>query len=194
MAEKLIKIAKGLYIITDGNVKIVEGEISEKKLSKIYETKEKIEDIKETIEQHENSLVNISKQQKKDRKALLAMRLMPLLGYLLLLLLILPTNSLFTCIGLILPFTILQIAEEWFIRRVFLKKMNIDSETERIIIKNIDDLKQKQKLLEEEQKQNVEKMEYKETKYNGETIIKPINHSTDEYSLKISPLTKRLTK
>lgn len=194
MAEKLIKIAKGLYIITDGNVKIVEGEISEKKLSKIYETNEKIEDIKETIEQHENSLVNISKQQKKDRKALLAMRLMPLLGYLLLLLLILPTNSLFTCIGLILPFTILQIAEEWFIRRVFLKKMNIDSETERIIIKNIDDLKQKQKLLEEEQKQNVEKMEYKETKYNGETIIKPINHSTDEYSLKISPLTKRLTK
>lgn len=194
MAEKLIKITKGLYIITDGNVKIVEGEISEKNLSKIYETNENIDYIKETIEQHENSLVNISKQQKKDKKALLAMRLMPLLGYLLLLLLVLPTNSLFTCIGLILPFTILQISEEWFIRRVFLKKMNIDSETEQIIIKNIDDLKQKQKLLEEEQKQNVEKMEYKETKYNGETIIKPINHTTDEYSLKITPLTKRLTK
>lgn len=194
MAEKLIKITKGLYIITDGNVKIVEGEISEKNLSKIYETNENIDYIKEIIEQHENSLVNISKRQKKDKKALLAMRLMPLLGYLLLLLLVLPTNSLFTCIGLILPFTILQIAEEWFIRRVFLKKMNIDSETEQIIIKNIADLKQKQKLLEEEQKQNIEKMECKETKYIGETIIKPINHSTDEYCLKISPLTKRLTK
>lgn len=194
MAEKLIKIAKGLYIITDGNVKIVEGEISEKSLSKIYETNEKIEYIKQIIVEKEFVLNQINKQQKIDKKVLFVMRLMPLFGYFLILLMALPINSLFTCIGLLLPFAVLQVAEEWFIRRVFFKKLNIDSQKENEIKRNIDALKQMQKLLEEEKKQNIEKMEYKETKYNGETIIKPINHSTDEYSLKISPLTKRLTK
>ena len=193
MEEKIIKIKNGTYIITDGNVKIVEGSFSEEDLSKFSETDKSIENIKRKIIDYEKYLNYIDKQKNKDKKGLFIMRIAPICGYILLLFLTSPQTLLAFILPLI-PFAILQIAEEWFIKNVLNAKIEQDEETIKTINSNIESLKQMQKLLEEELKQNLAKTQYKETKYNGKTIIKPIDHNQDEINVKISPLTRTLKK
>ena len=121
------------------------------------------------------------------------MRITPSFGYSLALILTSPKTFL-PFLYLLVPFAILQIAQEWFLKNVLFEKTNIDKENEKNIIGNIESLKNQQKLLEELLKKELKKIICKETKYTGETIIKPIHHEEDETNIIIKPLTKRLIK
>ena len=47
MSEKFIEIKDGIYVVTDGNFKIIKGQFTEEGLKEIYQLAQEIETIKE---------------------------------------------------------------------------------------------------------------------------------------------------
>ena len=176
MNEKLIEFNQETYLVTTGNLKIVEGNFTKDELSRIYQLRDFIEITNREISnlnKHKDKLkINkqIHKNMPKIRIAIIVIDLIHLLAILAL------TNFANTIIilPLLVLYSFLQAIVEGFVN--FIAQTKKQNEIDEKRINNSLDYKHQQiREYKKELNENIEKTKYHEKTIMEETTIKPIN-------------------
>lgn len=172
MPEKFIKIKDGIYVVTDGNIKIVKGDFTEESLKEINELAQKIETIKEEKKYYEKEIEKVQIM-KNNAKSAWLMRIIPSLTCIISLTASGISANLFGTIFLLSLCAGLQILAEKGIKSICGTKKEREEieKSATVMLKSLDHHLEvhAQTLVERK-----EKTQYKEIPYEGDRIIKPV--------------------
>ena len=178
MSEKFIEIKYGIYVVTDGNFKIMKGYFTEEGLKEIYQLAKKIETIKEEKKYYEKEIANVQ-DMKNAAKNAWKIRSLSMLVWIFSLIEVGTSSSLF---GIIIPLslcTVYQIVVEKGIKSVCGTKKEREEreESATTMLKSLNHhLEVHEKTLEERKG----KIQYKEIPYEGDRIVKPVFDEVDK--------------
>lgn len=172
MTEKFIEIKDGIYVVTDGNFKIMKGHFTEEELKEIYQLAQKIETIKEEKKYYEKEIANVQLM-KNNAKNVWTVRPIPMLTCLISLTASGISHNLFGTIFLLLLCTGFQILVEKGIKMVCGTKKERE-EREKSATTMLESLNHHLKVHEKTLEERKEKTQYKEIPYEGDRIIKPV--------------------
>jgi len=176
MLETFIKIKDGMYVVTDGNFKIVKGDFTEESLKGIDELSQKIETINEEKEYYEKEIKKVQIM-KKNAKSAWLMRIFPSL--ICIISLTASGISAFGTIYLLSLCTGLQILVEKGIKWTCGTKKERE-EREKSATTMLESLNHHLKVHEKTLEEEKEKMKYKEIPYEGDRIVKAIFDKVDK--------------
>lgn len=177
MAEKFIKINDGIYVVTDGNFKILQGHFTEEELEKIYQLAQQIDDAKDEKKRCEKELAEVQIM-KNNAKMAWTMRIMsPLVCVISLASTWNSLNPIGT-IFLLTGCTGLQVLVEKGIKMICGTKKERE-EREQNAKEALKTLKHDLKDYEKELAERKSKTQYKEIPYEGDIIAEPVLEQLD---------------
>ena len=177
MSEKFIEIKDGIYVVTDGDFKIVKGYFTEEKIKEIYQIAQKIETIKDEKKYYEKEIANVQIMKNNAKNAWL-MRIIPSLTCIISLTAS-GISSLFGTIGVLSLCTVFQIIVEIGIKSTCGTKKERE-ERENSATTMLESLNNYLKVNEKTLEDRKEKTQYKEIPYEGDTIVKPVFDELDK--------------
>ena len=178
MTEKFIEIKDGIYVVTDGNFKIMKGHFTEEELKEIYQLAQKIETIKEERKYYEKEIANVQIM-KNNAKNAWTVRPIPILTCIISLTASGISHNLFGTIFLLSLCTGFQILVEKGIKMVCGTKKERE-EREKSATTMLESLNHHLKVHEKTLEERKEKTQYKEIPYEGDRIVKPIFDEVDK--------------
>lgn len=178
MTEKFIEIKDGIYVVTDGNFKIMKGHFTEEELKEIYQLAQKIETIKEERKYYEKEIANVQIM-KNNAKNAWTVRSIPILTCIISLTASGISHNLFGTIFLLSLCTGFQILVEKGIKIVCGTKKERE-EREKNATTMLESLNHHLKVHEKTLEERKEKTQYKEIPYEGDRIVKPIFDEVDK--------------
>lgn len=177
MSEKFIEIKDGIYVVTDGNFKIMKGQFTEEGLKEIYQLAQKIETIKEEKKYYEKEIANVQLM-KNNAKNAWTVRPIPMLICIISLTASGISHNLFGIIFLLSLCTGFQILVEKGIKMICGTKKERE-EREKSATTMLESLNHHLNVHEKTLEERKEKTQYKEIPYEGDTIVKPVFDELD---------------
>ena len=177
MSEKFIEIKDGIYVVTDGNFKIMKGNFTEEELKEIYQLAQEIENIKEQKKYYEKEKANVQFMKNNAKKAW-TVRVIPTLTCIISLITTGISQNLFATFFLISGCTVFQIFVEKGLKMICGTKKERE-EIEKNAISMLKSLNHDLETYEKTLEKSKEKTNYREIPYEGNEIVKPVFDDLD---------------
>lgn len=188
MNEKLIEFNQEKYLVTTGELKLIEGTFTKEELSRIYQLRDLINITNQEIK-NINEQFRIVEIKKKIYKGIPKLRLFAITVYIIATIIIAINTAIIVAIVAMIIYALLYCLIEKCMKILFGTKEQNEIE-ENNINNSLNNKQQQLKEYEKELTKIIEKTKYQETSLDEETTIKPIDHSLDNKVVKVSNLSR----